>query len=250
MINNLINSIKDYIYYLKKEGLFVSIHTNFAEYMTELLEFNIHRNPICLMTKSENDAWNKCMYYHADEHFGAGKNFKRRVCRAGVEEYVFRLACGGTVCVSCKEGHVKNSEKEIMTLVNPLCAMIEYLVLISPKTESEISENELVNRIMKYIQRNFYNPIKNEDIARACSCSVSTLCHLFKKYMSVSVRSYIIDLRMAYAKELLEKSNLSVTATAHKSGFSDYNYFAVCFKRRTGSSPLQYRRSLRECVLP
>lgn len=239
MITKLISDIKRYIVYLEEKGIYVSIHTDFTEYMLPLLEFNIHKNPKCLFIKSDNDAWEKCIKLHSSE-INKQTGVKARVCHAGVEETVFFLECGGTVCISIKEEFNKT---EIETLVNPLCRMIEYLKLLCPENEFEITDNEIVNRAIKFIQRNYYNQISNVDIAKACSCSVSTLCHLFKRFKDISVHKYICDLRLAYSKELLKTSNLSITSIAYKTGFSDYNYFAIKFKKETGVSPSKYRSS-------
>ena len=207
--------------------------------MQPLLEFNIHRNPKCLLIKSENELWNKCIKQHRND-INANNDVITRTCYAGVEEEVFFLQCGGTVCVS----KAANADKEaIRVLVNPLCRMIEYLRSISPEPDIEVSDNELVSRIIHFVQRNFYNQISNEDIAKFCSCSVSTVCHLFKKSKGISIRKYIVNLRMNYAKELLRTSSLSITVIAQKCGFSDYNYFAVSFKSETGISPSEYRKT-------
>ena len=241
IIDELIHDIKNYIIYLEENKIYVSIHTKFTEYMLPLLEFNIHKNPKCLLVKSDNEAWEKCIKLHSNE-ISKQSGMELRVCYAGVEESVFFLECGGTVCISTLE---KIDEMKLCILINPLCRMIEYLKLICPEPEIEITDNEVVNRVIKFIQRNFYNQISNEDIANVCSCSVSTLCHLFRKFKGISVHKYICNLRLSYAKELLETSNLSVTSIAHKSGFSDYNYFSVKLKKETGLSPSQYRKTKR-----
>lgn len=241
MINKVLVDIKNYIGYLEENKIYVSIHTNFTEYMLPLLEYNIHKNPVCLIVKSDNEAWDKCIRLHNNE-IDERTDVKFRICHAGVEEAVFFLACGGTVCMSSDE---KIDIKKLTVLANPLCRMLEYLKLLCPNDEFEVTDNELVNCAIKFIRRNFYNLISNHDIAKACSCSVSTLCHLFKKFNGISVHKYIADLRMSYAKELLKTSNLSVTSIAQKSGFSDYNYFAGKFKKEFGISPSQYRKNVR-----
>ncbi len=237
MIYTLINDIKNYAEYLKDEGMYISVHTDFTEYMLDMIDLNIHRNPKCLLVKSEDENWKKCISVHNAEAY-EGANMKKRVCPYGVSEYVFFLKCGGTVCVS---GYGELSDEKIAKLINPLCRMIEYLKTLFPK-EEDVSNNETVNRAVKFIQRNFYNKITNEDIARVCSCSVSALCHLFKEYKGVSVHRFILELRISYAKELLEGSNLSVFRIAEKSGFSDYNSFSVRFKKKTQMTPSEYRK--------
>ncbi|MDP4133366.1 MAG: AraC family transcriptional regulator [Bacillota bacterium] len=238
MINKLICDIKKYVEYLEKQKIYVSIHTNFTEYMLPLIEYNIHKNPKCLLIKSDNEAWDRCIKQHSND-FHDKSDVKFRVCHANVEEFIFFLECGGSVCTSQAE---KNDPEELYTLVKPLCRMIEYLKLICPETELEITDNELINRVIKFVQRNFYNQISTVDIAKNCFCSVSTVCHRFKQYKGISIGKYIFDLRLSYAKELLKTSNLSVSSIAQKSGFSCYNYFAITFKKETGLSPSIYRK--------
>lgn len=244
MIDELIQNIKDYIYYLKKRGLYISIHTSFVEYMLPLFEFNAHKNPICIQTKSENESWDKCIRDHGSHYFNGCTPVKKRTCYAGVTEYIFNLHPGGSVCVSPDDTTKESwNEEEMKVLLYPLCRMIEYLIMLCPKTETEISKNEMVNRMIKYIHRNFYNPIRNEDIAKYCSCSVSTVCHSFKKSTGKSIHRYILDLRLSYAKELLKTSHFPISSIAVKCGFSDYNYFTVTFKKEVGSTPTDYKNS-------
>ena len=238
MINKLIDDIKKYIGYLEEKQIYISIHKNFTEYMLPLIEYNIHKNPKCLLVKSDNDAWEKCIKLHNNDYSDKSE-MKFRICHANVEEFVFFLTCGGSVCASTAE---EIDQQEIYILVKPLCRMIEYLKLICPEAETEVTDNELVNRIIKFIQRNFYNQISNKDIAKACSCSVSTVCHLFKQYKNISIKKYIRNLRLSYAMELLKASNLSISSIAQKSGFSCYNYFSITFKKETGFSPSVYRK--------
>ncbi|MDD6735669.1 MAG: AraC family transcriptional regulator [Clostridiales bacterium] len=234
MINKLLSDIEHYIEYLEENKIYVSIHTTFTEYMLPLLKYNLHKNPKCLLVKSENEEWDKCIKQHEKEE----EKITCRICHAGVEELIFPLECGGTLCISTEE-----KLENLCTVITPLCRMIEYLIFICPDDRSEITDNELVNRAIKFIQRNFYNKISNNDIADFCSCSVSSLCHLFKKIKGMSVHRYICGLRISYAEELLKTSNLSVTSIAGKSGFSDYNYFALTFRKETGISPSQYRKN-------
>lgn len=243
MINTLIKNIKNYSDYLKKCGMYISVHTDFTEYMLELIDLNIHRNPKCLLVKSNDEKWKECIRVHNSEMYS--NSVRKRVCPYGVSEYVFNLNCAGTMCVSPAD---ELDDNEVDALVSPLCRMIEYLKALSQEGDEEVSNNETVNRAVKFIQRNFCKKITNDDIARVCSCSVSSLCHLFKEFKGVSVHKFILELRMSYAKELLEGSNLSVFRIAEKAGFSDYNCFCVRFKKETAMTPTEYRKSIAEAL--
>ena len=58
-----------------------------------------------------------------------------------------------------------------------------------------------------------------------------------------SIISYLIGERMEAAKQLLGEGAL-LHDVAVAVGFEDYNYFARCFKKHVGYTPLQYRKFL------
>ena len=80
MTEELSDDIKEYISYLQNKGLYISLHTEFTEYMQPLLEFNIHENPECLLIKSENDAWEKCIKEHMKDTISRKEKVKKRIC--------------------------------------------------------------------------------------------------------------------------------------------------------------------------
>lgn len=65
--------------------------------------------------------------------------------------------------------------------------------------------------------------------------------HLFKEAMGVSAYSYIIDLRIGKADELLLSSEMSIAQVAYETGFSDPLYFSRIFRKRRGLSPEMFR---------
>ena len=81
-----------------------------------------------------------------------------------------------------------------------------------------------------------------EEIAEACFCSVSTVCHLFKKHKNQSVKQYITGLRMEQAKKLLMTSKLPVSTIAVLCGYPNMDYFSTVFKKSEGLSPTEYRK--------
>lgn len=54
---------------------------------------------------------------------------------------------------------------------------------------------------------------------------------------------YVARLRVAEAKRLLRRRELSITEVAQAVGYGDYAYFSRVFKKLTGISPRQYREA-------
>ena len=109
-----------------------------------------------------------------------------------------------------------------------------------------IAQNNILSHAVVYLRRNYANPICSDDIARACHCSVSTLSHLFKQKMNVSIRQYIKNLRLSQAKRLLRDTELPVNAISDVLGYGNPNYFCNVFRWENGLSPTMFREQCRK----
>lgn len=81
-----------------------------------------------------------------------------------------------------------------------------------------------------------------DDLARMVNLSASRLRHLFKEGAGSSLAQYLRWVRLAYARELLETTFLSVKQVRSSVGFPDGSHFTREFKRLWGHSPTEHRR--------
>lgn len=195
------------------------------------------------------------------------------MCHAGVEEYVFYVAPKTFISVS---GYGINKEKAmerinrlaenynfnkselltiysnglkheledfdfLYTLIKPLCHMLLRLQLTLGDISEINTKSKTFDAILSYVQRNIMYDINLRDIAAACSCSESTVSHLFKEYTNQSVKKYINNLRITQSKKLLQTSDIPIGNIALLCGFSNLNYFSTTFKKETGLNPTEYR---------
>ena len=100
---------------------------------------------------------------------------------------------------------------------------------------------ELLDRIMAYIERDFAEHITVDDLARQFYVSNSTISHLFKQKMGVSLYRYITQRRLIAAKSLIG-GNMPMEEIARKVGFADYSTFYRAFKQEYGISPRQFSK--------
>lgn len=66
---------------------------------------------------------------------------------------------------------------------------------------------------------------------------------LYKQYFGVSPISDILTVKTEYAKRLLSSTNYPISVISEKLGYPNESQFIKQFKKRTGKSPLKFRRS-------
>ena len=98
---------------------------------------------------------------------------------------------------------------------------------------------ELLDRITAHIERNYAGHITVDDLARQFYVSNSTISHLFKQKMGVSLYRYITQRRLIAAK-LLIAEKVPMEEISRRVGFADYSTFYRAFKQEYGISPRQF----------
>lgn len=101
-----------------------------------------------------------------------------------------------------------------------------------------------INKIKLYISGNILKKIYIKELAARAKMSVSSFCSYFKKYTGQTVVDFINDLRIEQAKGLLMETNMSVFEICINSGYNDLAYFTRAFKKHTGCTPSQFRKSI------
>ncbi|MEH7010150.1 helix-turn-helix transcriptional regulator [Neobacillus niacini] len=70
------------------------------------------------------------------------------------------------------------------------------------------------------------------------------MSQLFKQQLNKKFVDYLIELRIEEGKRLLIHTTLRMSEIAERVGFSDLAYFSNNFKKITGSTPSEFRKSL------
>ena len=112
----------------------------------------------------------------------------------------------------------------------------DYLENIS-KTEKEKN----INIISEWIKVNISPHLTVKKVAQKFGLNSNYLSRAFKKETNIPLKSYIINMKLDYAKYLLSTTYLSVSEISYKSYFSDTKLFFHTFKKRVGITPSQYR---------
>lgn len=118
-----------------------------------------------------------------------------------------------------------------------LLAKILTLVPLVPQSQ----ESGVLQAVLQYINSHYTQPLTRRDIAQAVGYSESHISHVFTEAMGISLREYLIKLRMDEAKRLLHGTDIPVSHIAMSLGFSSIRSFNRFFALQMSMTPTQYR---------
>ena len=98
-----------------------------------------------------------------------------------------------------------------------------------------------IKKIIEYIHSNYSQNITNQTIADYFGYNASYIGRIFKQSTNQTLHSYILELRLQIAMELLTNQNFPIGEIYKRTGFTDFYHFSKIFKKKTGKTPSQYR---------
>ncbi|MEK4295522.1 response regulator transcription factor [Paenibacillus sp. FSL R5-0914] len=115
--------------------------------------------------------------------------------------------------------------------------LLEYYAKGITRDDMEV----FLKRMLDLIHRHYNKNLKLDTLADVFSYSSAYLGKLFKNSTGYSFNSYLDNVRMEKAKELLTQG-YKIHQVANEVGISDVDYFREKFKKHEGVSPSDYRR--------
>lgn len=98
-----------------------------------------------------------------------------------------------------------------------------------------------LKQAINYINDNLEESIKLKDIANLLDISQYYFSHLFRQSTGIAPYHYVIQQRIAKAKQLLKQSQLPLADIAFACGFSSQSQMTLHFRKLTGMTPKKYR---------
>lgn len=106
------------------------------------------------------------------------------------------------------------------------------------------SSNELVQRIMEYMQDNVSGNLTFSQVCRYSAQSATNLKTVFKSVTGKGVMEYYRMLKIDAAKQMMREGHYNITQIADKLGYASVHYFSRHFKQATGMTPSEYTLSI------
>lgn len=103
-----------------------------------------------------------------------------------------------------------------------------------------------IRQVALFLQLNYHQRISQQDCASLFYLNKDYLCRSFKKELGVSMMTYLRQIRMEHARELLINTAMTYQEIADAVGIFDSKYFARQFKQESGITPFDYRKKFQK----
>ncbi|MDR0569821.1 MAG: AraC family transcriptional regulator [Clostridiales Family XIII bacterium] len=107
-----------------------------------------------------------------------------------------------------------------------------------------MSDKECIARVKAHIDANYSGQVTIARLARLACMSASKLKYSFKAAVGLTVHSYLTEVRMGRAEQLLADTKLPVARVAEMVGYKKAGAFAAAFKKRKGRLPKDTRKKI------
>ncbi|XEC94404.1 response regulator [Paenibacillus tarimensis] len=102
--------------------------------------------------------------------------------------------------------------------------------------------NEMVKKIIEYIDASFTEDIMLVDLSKKFNITVGYVSALMKKETGKTYMEYVMNKRLSLAKELLQDTSLTIQEIVELVGYRDYFHFNKIFKKYFGITPGKFRK--------
>ncbi|MBQ0784951.1 MAG: GlxA family transcriptional regulator [Amphritea sp.] len=99
-----------------------------------------------------------------------------------------------------------------------------------------------LRNLLELMRSNFEEPLHLDELAAFVSMSRRQIERMFQTYLDSTPCRYYLELRITYARRLLQQSNDSIINISVACGFLSTSHFCHCFKKFFGVSPSESRQ--------
>lgn len=112
----------------------------------------------------------------------------------------------------------------------------------SIKSKGESDYEDSIQEVKHFILDNLNDRLTVQCLADSVHMSTSHFSRVFKQQTGFSPYDYVLISRLNRAKDLLQKTDMSVAAVAYETGFNSESNFICFFTENEGISPGKFRK--------
>ena len=113
-----------------------------------------------------------------------------------------------------------------------------------------LTPHKHVRLARRLLHQSYDAPMTIDDLSREVALSPYYLIRAFRHASKQTPHQYLVEQRLARAKELLRNSDLSITEICAAVGYESLGSFSTLFRKMTGISPSAYRGSSQPTATP
>ena len=134
--------------------------------------------------------------------------------------------------------------------IGSFSALKRYILNLCRETVQVLNSTEgakynlIIQKSMQYIAKHYMDEIRISQIVAELYITPNHFSQVFKSQTGMNFSDYLNQFRIDMAKELLKNLDLKIYQVSEKSGYQNYKYFNLVFKKYTGYSPKEYRNHI------
>ena len=167
--------------------------------------------------------------------------FKKYQAGKTGRDFVFH--CPPQLIEHLNENLIKSEISDIFMIKSCLYALCsEYISQNSPERPID-KQVEIMSDVIEYIENNYNRSITLSELAENLGYEYCYFSKAFNRLFSMSFKDYVNIYRFNAACALLSETDMSITNIAFASGFQSIRGFNYTFKKISGLTPKEFRKS-------
>lgn len=115
--------------------------------------------------------------------------------------------------------------------------------LYSQKEQDNSVLSSRIAHAVSFVEAHYMDDISLVSVARDLHINPEYLSRTFKQQVGINFSTYLNNVRLQHALDLLKQTDYRVAEIAMRTGFQSPAYFSKCFKAAFGLSPQQWKAS-------
>ncbi len=138
------------------------------------------------------------------------------------------------------------SSSAFINAANQLRHLITQFALEANLQQANQGSSLQLEAVQTYMREHIHHSLELDDLAAITRLSKYHFSNRYKRLTGYSPIKHFLHMKMEYACQRLDSSELSVKAIAAEVGYADPLYFSRLFRKTLGISPRDYRQSVRK----
>jgi len=101
-----------------------------------------------------------------------------------------------------------------------------------------------LNRVRDHFEKSYSQRVSLIDAANIAGMEAKHFGKFFQQKVGIGFKEWTNRVRVAIAVEMIAKEHQSLTDVAFAIGFQDFRTFERAFKKRTGLTPREFRKTI------